>query len=184
MLQFLLKRLAFPWGTLGGGAGFAHAFLARRREDAIEERHSSLSFLQPEDLSRPTSDQGFPHHRPQDSKHCLAGRGQKGRHIHVNDSGFAQRAPKLLFLSSIQPLGHLPYVYNQTLGQPPFYKQRSTFLSTFVHWWSKVQASQGSATAQKHKGSGSSEQSSPFSPCSHQAGWQLPSGDPNHRIIE
>lgn len=57
-------------------------------------------------------------------------------------TGFVQRAPKLLFLSSIQPLGHFPYVYNQTLGWPPFYTQKSTFLSTFVHRWSKVQASE------------------------------------------
>lgn len=63
MLQFLLRTWTFPWGspwgTPGEGPGLAYVFLARRREGAIEKRHSSSSFLQPEDLLWPTADRGF-----------------------------------------------------------------------------------------------------------------------------
>lgn len=52
-------------------------------------------------------------------------------------------------------------------------------LSTFVQQWSKVQALQGSATAQKCESDSSLETRVPFSPCSHQTGWQLPAEDPN-----
>lgn len=61
----------------------------------------------------------------------------------------------------------------------PLYKHRPIFLSTFAPQWSKVPISQGSATAQKHEGGSSSDKSGPFSPCSHQAGWQMPAEDPN-----
>lgn len=74
-------------------------------------------------------------------------------------------------LQSISPMSTTRHLVNllSISRDPLFY---------FLHWWSKVQASQGSATAQKREG-GSPEKGSPFSSCSWQASQQLPAEDPN-----